>query len=254
MINFVQSLGASQAAENLNRHLNLNKEKSMKKLYGLLAIYLFSSAANAAVQFSFGGHLITESASYDIGDTFSGQFTINPYSPDLSAYQTPPNVSTPRMELTYLNNTSSSVAINNGPAKFGNTKIEVHFENDFVLTEAMINGVGLQGRVNAGSYDMADISDRHIANDGSFTSFTVMVLFSADSFTATPIETQDYAGIFALNLLPSFAVLRIRNSSEVSVTGVFDHYKITSVPLPVTVWLFGSAIAGLALQRRRVVA
>ena len=226
----------------------------MKMLYSLLAIYLFSSAANAAVQFSFGGHLISESASYDIGDTFSGQFTINPYSPDLSVYQTPPNVSTPRMELTYLNNTSSSVAINGGSAKQGNDKIEVHFENDFVLTEAMINGVGLQGRVNAGTYDMADISDRHIANDGSFTSFTVMALFSADSFTATPIETQDYAGIFALNLSPSFAVLRIRNASEVAVTGVFDHYAITAVPLPATVWLFGSALAGLALKRRSVVA
>jgi hypothetical protein len=226
----------------------------MKMLYSLLAIYLFSSAANAAVQFSFGGQLITESASYDIGDTFSGQFTINAYSPDLSVYQTPPNVSTPRMEITYLNNTTSSVAINGGPAKHGNDKIEVHFENDFVLTEAMINGVGLQGRVNAGTYDMADISDRHIANDGSFTSFTVMALFSADSFTATPIETQDYAGIFALNLSPSFAAFRIRNASEVAVTGVFDHYAITAVPLPATVWLFGSALAGLALKRRSVVA
>lgn len=226
----------------------------MKKLYGLLAIYLFSSAADAAVQLSFGGHLITESASYHIGDTFSGQFTLNPETPDLSAYQTPPNVMTPRIELTYLNNTSSSVAINDGPAKFGNTKIEVHFLNDFTLTEAMINDVGLQGRVNAGTYDVADISDRHIANDGSFTSFTVMALFSADSYTATHIETQDYAGIFALDLSPSFTAIRIRNSSELAATGVFEHYSITAVPLPASLWLFGSALAGLVLKRKRVIA
>jgi hypothetical protein len=68
----------------------------------------------------------------------------------------------------------------------------------------MINGVGLQGRVNAGTYDIADISDRHIANDGSFTSFTVMALFSADSFTATPIETQGYAGIFFAEFIAQF--------------------------------------------------
>lgn len=145
----------------------------MKKLYGLLAVYLFSSAANAAVQFSFGGHLITESTSYHIGDTFSGQFTLNPDTPDLSAYQTPPNVSTPRIELTYLNNASSSIAVNGGVAKQGNDKIEVHFENDLELTQAMINSVGLQGRINPGIYDTADISDTHIADDNSATNFMV---------------------------------------------------------------------------------
>ena len=221
----------------------------MKKLYGLLAIYLFSSAANAAVQLSFGGNLITESVSYHIGDTFSGQFTINPYSPDLSAYQTPP-----RIELTYLNNASSSIAVNGGVAKQGNDKIEVHFENDLELTEAMINGIGLQGWINPGIYDTADISDTHIADNNSATNFMVLVLFSADSFTATHIENQDYAGILALDLSPSFAAFRIRNSSEVAVTGVFDRYAITAVPLPASLWLFGSALAGLVLKRKRGIA
>ncbi|BBL60169.1 PEP-CTERM sorting domain-containing protein [Methylomonas koyamae] len=228
----------------------------MKKLYGLLAVYLFSSAANAAVQFSFGGHLITESTSYHIGDTFSGQFTLNPDTPDLSAYQTPPNVSTPRIELTYLNNASSSIAVNGGVAKQGNDKIEVHFENDLELTQAMINSVGLQGRINPGIYDTADISDTHIADDNSATNFMVLVLFSADSFTATHIENQDYAGILDLDLSPSFAAIRIRNrnSSEPAATGVLDHYSITAVPLPASLWLFGSALAGLVLKRKRGIA
>lgn len=225
----------------------------MKKLCSVLAIYLFSSAANAAVQFSYSGHLITGSTSYQVGDTFFGQFTINPDAPDLSAYQTPPNVSTPRIELTYLNNASSSIAINGGAVKQGNDKIEVHFENDLVLTQAMINGVGLQGLINPGIYDTADISDTHIAADNTSANFMVLVLFSADSFTATHIENQDYAGILALNLSPSFAAFRIHGASELGATGVLDNYSITAVPLPATAWLFGSALAGLAFKRRRVV-
>jgi hypothetical protein len=226
----------------------------MKKLCGLIAIYLFSSTANAAVQFSYSGHLITGSASFQVGDTFSGQFTLNPDTPDLSAYQTPPNVSTPRIELTYLNNASSSLAVNSGAAKQGNHKIEVHFQNDFLLTQAMIDSAGLQGLVSVGTYDFADIGDRHIASDGSFTSFAVAAFFADNSFTAAHIENQDYAGIFALNLSPSFILFSMRHSSEAFVMAIVDHYAITAVPLPATVWLFGSALAGLALKRRRAVA
>ncbi len=222
----------------------------MKRLAKLLAVLLLSSTANAAQQLSYNGHLLTDSGNFHVGDTFAGQFSFNPDSPDLSAYQTPPNVSSPRIELSYLHKQSSSIAINKEPALLGNYKIEVHFENDFTLTQAMINGIGLNGRVAAGTYDMADISDSSNDPASINTTYTIMALFAQDTFTATDIETQNYQGIFDTDLQPVFYAFQIRSAGNVSI-GSIDHYAIAAVPLPGAVWLFGSAFAGLAWRSRR---
>ncbi len=197
----------------------------MKKLSSLLTMLLLSTGAHAAQQLSYNGHLISDAGSFHAGDAFSGQFTFNPDSPDLSAYQTPPNVSRPRIELTYLNNYSSSVAINGGQPIIGNYKIEVHFENDLALTQDMINSIGLQGRIAPGTYDTADISDTsHNPSWTSATTFYVMALFAQDTFTATEIQNQNYQSIFGLNLNPVFLAFRVldRSSNAVS-TGVIEN-------------------------------
>lgn len=225
----------------------------MKTLVGLLAIFLTSSVANASVQLSFSGHLLTSSGNFQAGDAFAGQFTINPTAPDISTYQTPPQASRPRLELTYLNNRSSSVALNGGVALIGNDKIEVHFENDFTLTDAMINDAGFQGLVTAGIYDMADISDTAGFPQSPTINFMGLALFPQNTFTAEHIQNQDYLGIFDLDLQPVFLGFRIRENGVgmIAAYGKIENASVNAVPLPGAFWLFGSALAGVRLRLGR---
>lgn len=225
----------------------------MKTLVGLLAIFLTSSVANASVQLSFSGHLLTSSGNFQAGDAFAGQFTINPTTPDISAYQTPPQASRPRLELTYLNNRSSSVALNGGAALIGNDKIEVHFENDFTLTDAMINAIGFQGHVTAGTYDMADISDTSGFPQSPAINFAVLALFPQNAFTAAHVQNQDYLGLFELDLQPLFLGFAIseRNAGTTAAYGLIENASVNAVPLPGAFWLFGSALAEVRLRLGR---
>lgn len=224
----------------------------MNKLSGILASLLLSTAANATT-LNYGGHLLFDAGNFHAGDSFSGQITLDPLSPDISAYQVPPTVSRPRLELTYLTNQSSSVAINNGPVMVGNDKLEVHFENDWVLTQDMINSFGLQGLILPGVYDVADAGDTsHDPAWTSYTSYSLLAVFAANSFTAADIETQNYLGIMNLDLQPLFLGFAIKDSSSNAIArGVIESFNITAVPLPGAAWLFGSVVAGLTLLRKR---
>ena len=224
----------------------------MNKLSGILASLLLSTAANATT-LNYGGHLLFDAGNFHAGDSFSGQISLDALFPDASAYQVPPMVSRPRLELTYLTNQSSSVAINNGPVMTGNDKLEVHFENDLELTQDMINSVGLQGLITPGVYDVADAGDTsHDQAWTTYTSYSLLALFAADSFSAADIETQNYSGIMNLDLQPQFLGFSILDSSSNAVArGRIETFNIAAVPLPGAVWLFGSVCAGLTLLRKR---
>lgn len=224
----------------------------MNKLSGILASLLLSTAANATT-LNYGGHLLFDVGNFHAGDSFSGQITLDALFPDASAYQVPPTVSRPRLELTYLTNQSSSVAINNGPVMTGNDKLEVHFENDLELTQNMINSVGLQGLIAPGVYDVADAGDTsHDPASTTYTSYSILALFAANSFSELDIETQNYSGIMNLDLQPLFLGFSIIDSSSSAVArGRIETFNIAAVPLPSAVWLFGSVCAGLTLLRKR---
>ncbi|MBD9362686.1 hypothetical protein [Methylomonas fluvii] len=225
----------------------------MKVLFGLLTIFLISPAANAASQLRFNGHLVTNSGNFQAGDTFEGQFTLNPTAPDISAYQTLPQVSRPRLELTYLNNKSSSIAINGGPSLIGNDKIEVHFDNDLNLTQVMIEAAGFTGKIAAGTYDSADISDTAGFPQSPAIGFSILALFPQNTFTAEHVQNQDHMGIFDLDLQPLFLGfgIRERGASASAAYGLIDHASVNPVPVPGAFLLFGSALVGLTLRLRK---
>lgn len=157
------------------------------------------------------------------------------------------------MELTYLNNRSSSIAINGGPSLIGNDKIEVHFDNDLTLTQAMIDAAGFTGEVTAGIYDSADISDTADFPQSPAINFMVLALFPQNTFTAEHVQNQDYLGIFDLDLQPLFLGFSIRDRSAGSSAayGLIDHASVNPVPVTAAFWLFGSALAGLAFRPRQ---
>ncbi|MDD1621336.1 MAG: hypothetical protein LUQ11_07625 [Methylococcaceae bacterium] len=225
----------------------------MKKLSGLLAMFLMSAGTNAAQQLSYSGHLLHHAAdgSSIVGGAFYGQFTFNPESPDLGAYQTSPY---PRIELTYSSNQSSSWTVEGGQPVIGNSKIELHFVDNFAIDQALIDQVGLHGAVQPGIYDAADISSAAWASIDS-VSYYLLALFAADTFTGADIQNQNYRGILAQDLNPLFVGFRVQDTlggqPDFVGAGVIENYSVAAVPLPGAAWLFGSALAGLALRLRK---
>lgn len=229
----------------------------MRKLSGLLAMFLMSAGAHAAQQLSYSGQLISGTGSFQAGYAFSGQFTFNPLSPDQIGFsqETPPYTG---LVLRYLNNLPASVAINGGQPVVGDGNVVLGFDDDVNVTQAMIDNVGLNGGVQPGLFDMANLFDINLRPSDTGVdgvNFGVYAAFAADTFTPQDIQNQNYQRIIDLDLQPLLVFFRIENLVKgVAVDrgiGLIDQYNVAAVPLPGAVWLFGSAFAGLALRLRK---
>jgi hypothetical protein len=223
----------------------------MNRLSCALAIFFISTGAHAAQQLSYNGHFISGSGSISAGDTFSGQYNFNPELPDLSAYQASPYS---RIEMTYLNDQSSSTEVNGGQSIIGNNKIELHLVDNQLLSQSMIDQIGLTGAVQSGVYDTADLSDAHWSGVDN-TSYYFMALFAANTFSSTDIQNQNYQGILGQDLHPLYTVYRILQQTngviDFSGAGIVDQASISAVPLPGAAWLFGSVLASLVIPLRK---
>lgn len=231
----------------------------MKKLSGLLAMFLMSAGANAAQQLSYSGQLTSGTGSFQAGNAFSGQFTFNPLSPDQISFsqQTPPYTG---LVLRYLNNLPASVAINGGQPVVGDGKVTLGFDDDENVTQAVIDDSNLSGVVTPGIYDMVNLFDANLQFNGTEFDgmiFGVFAAFAADTFTIEDIQNQNYQRILNLDLQPLAVFFRFENlvngvAADRGI-GLINQYSITTVPLPGAAWLFGSALAGLAFRSRKSV-
>ena len=236
----------------------------MKKRSGLLALLLISTGANAAQQFTYSGDFISGTGGIVAGNTFSGQFTFNVTSPNENRYSpgTPP--SSADWNLKYWENTASSLVVNGLPFDVGNHLINISLQDNLIdVDDATIAQHGLTGYLNPGIYDfvgfeMGSFGNQYASNSDLLfgMDFSVGAVFRADKFTSSDIQTQSVQSLLASTPeLFFFEVDRkLNDGTDFHGSGIVRNARITevaAVPLPGAFWLFGSAIAGLALRLRR---
>jgi len=224
----------------------------MNKLICAVAILLTSTGASATEQLSYDGHLIFGTGNFQAGEAFSGQFTFNPSSPDWVGYSqnTPPYTG---LVLDYRNNTSSSVVINGSQPLIGNARFALGFDTNVNVTQPMIDYVGLNGKINPGIYDDANLFSIQYQDInkplGDVTIFGIYAAFAVSTFSATDIQNKNYQNIFNQNLQPLALWFRIDNLNggvtQSTGIGSINQYNVAAIPVPAAVWLFASGLIGL---------
>lgn len=260
----------------------------MNKLIGFLVIFLVASAANAQ-QITFTGHFLSGSGGIQVNDAFSGQFTFNLESPD-SSYVDPVNdLSSGSKKSFYYQNNASATANFSGHQVNVVNNLTVDARDNFVLTQAMINGVGGNISVQPGTYDQVGLSgyvndvkyvDREVTTyvpdpvSGIFvpstttvsepvllsaTGISVFAMVDADTFSVDNLGAASYQNLFGSTSprFLGFNVFKDTFSDNGAIThvfkgfGVVDSYQVAAVPVPATFWLFGSAVSALACRLRK---
>ncbi|MDD5114934.1 MAG: VPLPA-CTERM sorting domain-containing protein [Methylobacter sp.] len=236
----------------------------MKKLSGALAMLLISSGVNAAQLVTFDGAFISGTGSIAANQLFSGEFTIDITAPESVNYDSPShNPPYTRIELGYWN-TPISVAINGGqPIVDNSDSLYVNIEdNSELVTQPTIDLHGFTGAIQPDTYDFVSVSfdgpNAQFNQTGLYngTAFSLIALFNKDTFTLSSLQSQGYQGLFNLNpIFLGFETKKATNGVlDFQGAGTIDNFKVTevaSVPLPGAAWLFGSALAGLALRLRK---
>ncbi len=235
----------------------------MNKITCLFTLILFSASANAAQKLSFTGHLVHATGDLGVGDSFSGQFTFNPETPDTQGYL--PNIpgldsATRQYFQTYAQNQSSSISFNDGQPIAGTQEIGWSLVDNQQITlsspavGAILSSANpLTNYVRPGTYDVMFLKSSYPSPQpspnpfGDFnpgTIFGITAFFAPNTFTLDGINSPGYQNIFANQ--PIFLGFEVYGLAS-NALGVFDS-TVTSVPLPGAGWLFGSALAGLALR------
>ncbi|MDP3333843.1 MAG: hypothetical protein Q8Q40_03610 [Methylococcaceae bacterium] len=237
----------------------------MKKLSGAIAMLLISSGANAAQLVSYDGTFISGTGSIAANQLFSGEFTFDiNSSPSFVEYDSPTH--TPpysRVELKY-ENTPRSVVINGGqPIFYNNGYFNVVVDDNFQIDQNTINEAGLNGVVQADTYDYVEFEydspyTTFDQNDELYNGaeFSLFAIFDKNTFTFDSLQSQGYQSIYALTpIFQGFFIQKATNGVlDFRGTGRIDHFNVTEVsqvPVPGAAWLFGSALAGLALRLRK---
>ncbi|MCQ8117466.1 hypothetical protein [Methylomonas rosea] len=228
----------------------------MKILSALLATFLYSANAIAALEFTFSGDFVNFTSG-----NFSGQLTFDVLSPDY-------NDSAPGdLRLIYSHATSSSVLVNSQPFAVDNHDITLYlFDNASALTEEELASRGLTGVIEPKGYDtvtvsMASSNNQYYENGlVSGAEFSLTAFFRQDTFDATDLETHNYQDLLGLPE-PQYLVFEINrklgDATDFRGVGVVTAKDFRfnpspePVPLPGAVWLFGSVIAGLGLRMRK---
>jgi len=235
----------------------------MKKLSGALAMLLVSSGVNAAQLVTFDGAFISGTGSIAANQLFSGEFTIDITAPESVDYDSPShNPPYSRIELGYWN-APVSVVLNGGQPIVSNDSIYINIEdNSELVTQPTIDLHGFTGAFQPGTYDFVSVDfdgpNAQFNQNGLYngTEFSLIALFNKDTFTLSSLQSQGYQGLFDLNpIFLGFETKKATNGVlDFHGAGRIDNFKVTevaSVPLPGAAWLFGSALAGLALRLRK---
>lgn len=87
--------------------------------------------------------------------------------------------------------------------------------------------------------------------------FTVSALFTANTFSLDRVNAPNTQTILnsaqPLYLVFQFELFDVTNDRFLNGAGLLENYSLTEVPLPGTVWLFGSVLLGWHASRRKLV-
>lgn len=223
----------------------------MKLLSALLATFLYSTSAHAALEFTFSGDFVNFSTG-----NFSGQLTVEVLPPQNGS------------DFLYSLRAPSSLLVNNQPfdINIDEDKFLINIIDNLTISEAEISNRGFTNEhIKPGTYDFLAAHLESVGTlyeDGLLKSgaeFSVLAFFDPNVLDASDLENPNYQGLFGLPA-PIYSVFEIRklsNSEDVRGAGVItasdivDTHVFTPVPLPGAVWLFGSVIAGLGLRMRK---
>jgi len=246
----------------------------MKKTIGLLALCMTTAGANAAttvdtsqfssanpgvVQMDLSGNFSFSRGNILPGEAFTSRFTFNLSQPNGYTLQGAyPNA---ELRLTWQN---AQGFVDSNNQHIDATYPGFDFYDNFLgLTDEIINENGFNGLVTAGIYDVvgwnADSAGAQfdpLTNKlTQGTEFFMIALFDKDTFIIDPNTPFNYADVMTMTANPiflGFGMQKVNNGIEdFRAAGELSTLTISSVPLPASFWLFGSAIAGLALRLRR---
>ncbi|OQW73306.1 MAG: hypothetical protein BVN35_12465 [Proteobacteria bacterium ST_bin11] len=232
----------------------------MKILSILLATFLYSASANAALQFNFSGNFVN----FTTG-TFEGQLNFDVFSPKSSEFKPALGGEQPVLNLRYSVSPALSLMVKD---EFGvekqfkidnNAPVVIDVIDDLTISETQITDRGFTNDdIKPGTYDFMGLrmESSPPGDDLSFQKFSVLAFFDKNLLDSTDLENPNFQGVFELR--PSYVVFEINrelgDSADFRGAGKFTASEIidtTPVPLPGAVWLFGSVIAGLGYRMRK---
>ncbi|WFP49486.1 hypothetical protein PL263_15465 [Methylomonas sp. EFPC3] len=229
----------------------------MKTLFSLLTLLFFSTGANAVLQFDYHGNFADLA-----GTSFSGQHTFDPQTPDQVDFFAGPTIDTGELRLLYSQNVTSSLLVNGLPLFSGRDEIVLLADNGREITADQIAALGMTGLVTPGTYDTLMLriepsSNIYDANGlVSGLELAITAFFDASLFDNNDLTNPNFQDLYNLPN-PQYLVFefnrKLGDSQDISGVGTISNSDITQVsqvPLPGTIWLFGSALAW-ALSRTR---
>ena len=155
----------------------------------------------------------------------------------------------------YYGNTFTAPTLNfaSGPTSFG-------FYDDFIFTIPV--GAGSNSVTSSisipGALEITDLQARLFALPGGYTGGALGVCPGgclAVWGTTVAAGNVTYTVLNPIVLGPGSYVLQIRGDATGAAGGSYSGVlNLTAVPVPAAVWLFGSALGGLGLLKRRSVA
>ncbi|OAI04266.1 PEP-CTERM sorting domain-containing protein [Methylomonas methanica] len=234
----------------------------MKILSALLATFLYSANATAALEFTFSGNFVNFT-----NGNFSGQLSFNPFSPTESIFFPATPEESGSLRLSYALSNPLSVQVNSQAFTIDNDSVVVNIvDNATSTTDDLIAAHGFTGHVNAGIYDLLTLSmessnNQYDANGlVSGAEFSVTAFFDHNLLDGNDLENPNFQGVFGLPD-PSYLVFEInrklgesadyRGAGIISDSNIREIPVLGPVPLPGAVWLFGSVIAGFGFRMRK---
>ncbi len=230
----------------------------MKTLYSLLTLLLFSTSASAVLQFDYHGNFADLA-----GTSFSGRHTFDPQTPDQADFFAGPTIDTGELRLLYSQNVTSSLLVNGLPLFSGRDDIVLLADTGREITADQLASLGMTGLVTPGTYDtlmlrIEPASNIYDANGlVSGLELAITAFFDASLFDNNMLTNPNFQDLYNLPN-PQYMVFefnrKLGDSQDISGVGTIsnsDISQVSQVPLPGTIWLFGSALAWAISKTRK---
>jgi hypothetical protein len=235
----------------------------MKILSALLATFLYSANATAALEFTFSGDFVNFTSG-----NFSGQLTFDALSPSSSDFFPASGSESASLRLGYSLSAPLSILANGQALAIDNDHAVLNIVDNSTISEDQITGQGFTvTQVVPGTYDILTLHMESASNqydDSGLlefgTEFSVTAFFDQILLGEADLNPPKLQGLFGLPD-PKYLVFEVnrklgdsadfRGAGVITASDIVDTHVFTPVPLPSAVWLFGSVIAGLGLRMRK---